>query len=71
MDRAVCEYNYAIHSETKKRPLKIFFGVTTDPEQYDKSRENNRKMKTTKHLILSELERIKAWENTSGAGKIL
>lgn len=43
LDTAVYEYNYTIHSVTKKRPLEIFFGrnITTDPTKYDESRQNN------------------------------
>lgn len=43
LDRSVYEYNYSIHSVTKQRPLDVFFGrhLTTDPEQYEKSRQNN------------------------------
>lgn len=41
LDRAVYEYNYSIHSTTKKRPIEAFFGrtVSTDPEQYEKARQ--------------------------------
>jgi len=42
LNRDVYEYNYTIPSVTKKRPLEIFFerNVTTDPEQYEKSRRD-------------------------------
>jgi len=43
LDRAVYEYNFSVHSVTKKRPLEVFFGrnVTTDPEKYERSRQDN------------------------------
>jgi len=43
LDRAVYEYNYSIHSVTKKRPLEVFFGrrVTTDPTKYEQARLDN------------------------------
>lgn len=43
LDRTIYEYNYTIHSVTKQRPLEVFFGrnVTTDPEQFEKSRQDN------------------------------
>lgn len=48
---AVCEYNFTIHSVTKKRPLEIFFGrnITTDPGEYDKSRQDNIEKLKSKH----------------------
>lgn len=43
LDRAVYEYNYSIHSVTKKRPVETFFGrnVSTDPSQYESARQEN------------------------------
>lgn len=43
LNRAIYEYNYTVHSVTGKKPLEVFFGrrVTTDPEQFEKSRQDN------------------------------
>lgn len=43
LDRSVYEYNFSIHSTTKKRPIEVFFGrtVSTDPEAYEKSKQSN------------------------------
>jgi len=53
LDRAVFEYNSSIHSVTNKRPLDVFFGrnITTDPECYEKSRQNNIEKIRTKQAI--------------------
>lgn len=43
LDRAVYEYNYSIHSTTGQKPVESFFGrrIYTNPEQYEKARQNN------------------------------
>lgn len=43
LERAVYEYNYTIHSVTKKRPLEVFFGrtVSTNPEANKQTRLDN------------------------------
>jgi len=43
LDRTIYEYNYTIHSVTKKRPLEVFFGrnFNTNPEQFEKIRQDN------------------------------
>lgn len=43
LERSVYEYNYTIHSTTGKKPIELFYGriVSTDPEQFEKSRQDN------------------------------
>lgn len=43
LDNSVYEYNFTIHSTTKKRPLEVFFGrrISTDPSHFEKAREEN------------------------------
>lgn len=43
LDRAIYEYNFSIHSTTGKKPIEVFFGrnVSTDPDQFEKSRQDN------------------------------
>ena len=43
LDRAVYEYNCTIHSTTQKKPIEAFFGrnVSTDPNLYEKARQEN------------------------------
>lgn len=43
LDRAIYEYNYTVHSVTKKRPLEVFFGriATVAPEKYEQARLDN------------------------------
>jgi len=43
LDRVIYEYNFCVHSVTRKRPLKVFFGrvTTASPEQYEQARLDN------------------------------
>ncbi|CAD7012878.1 unnamed protein product [Ceratitis capitata] len=55
LDNSVYEYNYTVHSTTKKKPIEVFFGrrVSTDPNLFEKAREENiceLKRKQTKDL---------------------
>lgn len=43
LERAVNEYNFTIHSTTRKKPVEIYFGRTPniDPDQYERVRLGN------------------------------
>lgn len=43
LERSVYEYNYSIHSTTGKKPIELFYGrtVTTDPDRFEASRQEN------------------------------